>query len=74
MDSQRHESAYPQKCECLTNVTNQYDKNVFDVLKCQRIFEISSDFNSKLGQKDDFLDDLPANFYQEFGVKSDPSR
>ena len=37
-------------------------------------YEISSDFNSKFGREADFSDDLPANFYRESGVKSDPSR
>ena len=37
-------------------------------------YEISSYFNSKFGREADFSDDLPANFYQESGVKSDPSR
>ena len=38
-----------------------------------REYEISSDFNSKFGREADFSDDLPANFYRESGVKSDPS-
>ena len=36
MDSLRYESSYAQECEYLTNITNQYDKNL---IYCAKVSE-----------------------------------